>query len=119
MVYGSLVDEVRFIDEPPTREYAMNYLWRPREWIDKVHMPDQHGMVWHSRSGTSCAVFVANASAEARRVRFRAPCSGLKPVVLAETAGVSYSESGDVGEVALPPHGIAFLRARRGKGDRR
>lgn len=119
MVYGSLVDEVRFIDEPPTREYAMNYLWRPREWIDKVHMPDLHGMVWHSRSGTSCAVFVANASAEARRVRFRAPCSRLKPVVLAETAGVSYSESGDVGEVGLPPHGIAFLRADRGKGGRR
>ena len=119
MVYGSLVDEVRFLNEPPVREYAMKYLWRPKEWIDKVHMSDLHGMVWRSRSGKSCAAFVANATAGARRVRFRVPCGGLKSVEMPETAGVSYSEIDGVGELELPPHGIAYLRAEMGKEGRR
>ena len=118
MVYGSLVDEVRFVEKPPVREYRMNYLWRPSEWIDKVHMPDIHGTVWRDAAGARCAVFIANAAADARRVRFKLPCRGLKPVAMAETEGVSYVEKGNTGELSLPPHGIAFLKAGDLKGSK-
>lgn len=113
MVYGQLVDDVRFVKQLPVREYKMNYLWRPKEWIDKVHMPDLHGTVWRDLSGKACAVFVANAADTKRCVKFNLPCSGLKPVEIPETAGVEFSEVGGMGELLLPPNSIAFLRKRR------
>ena len=112
LVYGSLMDKVRFSPPPPVREYRMNYLWRPSTWIDKVHMPEIHGTVWRDLSGRACAVFVANATGDSRRIGFRPPCAGLTPVELPETSGVRYTESGGVGELTLPPHGIAFLKAK-------
>jgi hypothetical protein len=111
MVYGSLDDEVRFTDSPVIREYKMNYLWRPSAWIDKVHQSDLHGTVWTSRKDASRAVVVASAAESWRRVSFRLPCRGLKRVELPETAGVGYSEDGDVGTLVLPPRGIAFLKS--------
>ena len=110
MVYGSLDGEVRFAEPPKDREYKMNYLWRPTTWIEKVHQPDLHGTVWTSRKDGSRAIFVANASAEARTVSFRLPAGGFKVVQLAETAGVRYSEKNGIGTVVLPKLGIAFLR---------
>ena len=109
MVYGRLVDEVRFTAEQPLREYTMNYLWRPENWIDKVHMPDIHGTVWQNNSGTAHAMFVANAAAVERKVSFKLPCKGLSPVAIRDTADVRYCERNDIGELVLPAHGIAFL----------
>jgi hypothetical protein len=111
MVYGSLDDEVRFAALPRSREYAMNYLWRPSTWIGKVHQPDLHGTVWTSRKDGSRAMFIANATPRERKVSFRLPSRGFRPVSMPETDGCSYSESSDVGNIVLPPHGIAFLIA--------
>ena len=110
MVYGSLDGEVRFAEPAKDREYSLKFLWRPSTWIDKVHQPDLHGTVWTSRKDGSRAVFIANATANARTVSFKLPCGGFAPVTLPETAGVKYSESDGFGRVALPPHGIAFLK---------
>ena len=109
MVYGRLVDEVRFTTEQPLREYPMKYLWRPEKWVDKVHMPDVHGTVWKNNEGTTHAVFVANAAAVERKVSFRLPCKGLSAVIAHDTADVRYGERNGIGELVLPAHGIAFL----------
>ena len=111
MVYGSLDGEVRFAAPPKDREYKMNYLWRPTTWIEKVHQPDLHGTVWTSRKDGSRAIFIANASAEARTVSFRLPAKGFKVVSLSETSSVQYSEKNGIGTVILPKLGIAYLRA--------
>ena len=116
MVYGRLVDEVRFTEKPPVREYRMNYLWRPTEWIDKVHMSDIHGTVWKNNEGTAYAVVVANATSSERQVSFRLPCAGFAPVKTPETDCVGYSETNGLGKFVLPPHGIAFLKTHNLKG---
>ena len=118
MIYGSLVDEVRFTENPPVREYSMNYLWRPSNWIDKVHMPDIHGTVWKNNEGTASAVVVANATSSERQVSFRLPCTGFAPVKISETDCVGYREADGLGKLVLPPHGIAFLKTHNMKGNK-
>ena len=114
MVYGRLEDEVRFVDAPKVREYGMNYLWRPKEWPEKVHMPELHGTVWRGADGLSVAAVVANAGEKPRRVRFRVPAKGMKLVAMPGAEGASFAESDGIGELYLPPNGIAAVM--NGKG---
>ena len=113
MVYGRLVDEVRFADPPQIREYRMNHLWRPETWIDRVHMPDLHGTVWNSMDGSAVAAVVANASGKARSVRFRMPAKGMRLMAVPGAEGAAFSESDGTGALELPPDGIAVLTNRK------
>lgn len=107
MVYGRLEDEVRFVEAPPVREYRMNYLWRPSNWIDKVHMPDLHGAVWRSSGGVMAVI--ANASGKARSVKFKLPAKDMRLVEIPGADGVIFSAAGGLGKLDLPPYGIAVV----------
>ena len=109
MVYGRLEDEVRFADPPPEREYRMNYLWRPNEWIDKVHMPDLHGTVWRNADGDAVMAVVANASDRVRGVKFRLPAKDMRLVEFPGADGAVFSVAAGHGKIDLPPYGIAVV----------
>ena len=109
MVYGRLEDEVRFVEAPPVREYRMNYLWRPSNWIDKVHMPDLHGTVWRSVEEEAVMVLIANASGRARCVKFKLPAKDLRLVEIPGTEGAIFSTTDGLGILDLPPYGIAVV----------
>ena len=109
LAYGTLEGEPEVVRGIAERELPWAYKWTP-EKVKKMTFKDAYGSVWKTIDGKSTAVVFANCLKEPKTIEFRVPVAGLEPVVLPETAGVTYSESDGIGRLVLPPLGIAYLR---------
>ena len=107
MVYGTLEDELRFMEEIPVETFGLKSVWRG--YTEKLHLPVVMGTVWKDLSGSRMAVIAANASDVPRKVRIRLPVPGLRVVPVAGTETAKLSESGECGILELPPASAAFL----------
>ena len=109
MVYGSLVDELRFAEPPPEGEVLLTHTWtgKPRA---RFSLPHVFGTVWRDANGDA-AVVAVNWSAASHTVRFRPPAAGLRPQTVKGEVPTIYTEGPDgFATLALPPCAIAFLR---------
>ena len=109
MVYGTLEDEVRFVEAPPRGKFEIKALWQDTKRT--FTLPTVTGTVWRNLAGTATALVVANASDESQTIRFRIPMRGFSLQPISNVLVGSYCEEGDIGVLTLPPATVAYLKS--------
>lgn len=108
MVYGTLEDEVRFVEPVPEEKFTLHSIWSKYEY--HYTLPLVTGTVWRNLEGTATALIVANASDKPQTVRFRLPAKGLKVQCVANVATSDYHEDGSIGVLTMPGASATYLR---------
>ena len=116
MVYGTLEDDVRFVDAPPPATINMKqrlWTWQEGQPMWKLKYPVVMGTVWKNLAGTETALVIANASDRPQTVRFRLPARGFALRPLPGVAAAEYREEDDIGVLALPAASPVFLSCHK------
>ena len=108
MIYGTLEDEVRFMDAPSPGKFEIKALWQDTKRT--FTLPIVMGTVWRNLAGTATALIVANASDSLQTVRFRLPARGFALQHIAGMEDSAYREEGDIGVITLPPSAAVYLK---------
>ncbi len=108
MVYGTLEDEVRFVESVPEENFTLHSIWRKYDY--HYTLPLVTGTIWSNLAGTATALIVANASDKPQTVRFRLPVRGFALQHVAGTEDAAYREENDIGVMTLPPTAAVYLK---------
>lgn len=107
MIYGTLEDELRFVEPVPEMDVKLKSIWRG--YTNEFRFPVVMGTVWKTIDGSRAAVIAVNASDESRRVSIRPPAPGLAVVPTDGIASAAYEERDGVGVLDIPPAAATFL----------
>lgn len=109
MIYGTLEGEVPFVDPPQEKTFALKHIWRTNS-SRNIRMPELFATHWRNLGGTAHGIAAGNAKSTREVLRLKLPAKGFRLAGGVAQHGATYREADGIGELTLPPRGIAFLR---------